>query len=235
MPWPYTIDLTTSLSSVMMTDPEHGNMPYAVSTHMTACAECDLMLEDIDVPVGGESACPRCGHILKEGAPDSVVHALILSTVGLCMFGPAIGLPMLSLSAAGLRHDVSLTQAILSLGDSGFWEVATMVAVVAVVTPLLNLWLMFTVSLVLQLRNHSRWLPTLLRINHTVQEWAMPEVFVMGVLVSAVKLKDLAHLLPAVGLYCFVCMMICMLLLNTLIDQHELWQVYESNRTDSPH
>ena len=62
----------------------------------------------------------------------------------------------------------------------------------------------------------------------------MPEVFLMAVLVSVVKLKDLAQLLPGVGLYCFVCLMLCALLLGTLIDQHELWQTYESNRTDNP-
>ncbi|HSC75572.1 MAG TPA: paraquat-inducible protein A [Pseudomonadales bacterium] len=214
-----------------MTDSRQGDMVHPAPVHMTACAECDLLLEDVEVPAGDKSACPRCGHVLKEGAPDSVIQALVLSTIGLIMFGPALGLPLLSLSAAGLRHDVSLGQAILSLGDSGFWEVATMVAVVAVVAPLLNLWLMFTVSLMLQIRSHSRWLPTLLRINHTMQEWAMPEVFVMGILVSAVKLKDLAHLLPAVGLYGFICMMLCILLLNTIIDQHELWHVYEINRS----
>ena len=58
----------------------------------------------------------------------------------------------------------------------------------------------------------------------------MPEVFLIAVLVSVVKLKDIAHLLPGVGLYCFVCLMLCALLLNTIIDQHELWETYEMNR-----
>jgi len=49
-------------------------------------------------------------------------------------------------------------------------------------------------------------------------------------LVSVVKLKDMAQLLPGIGLYCFVCLMLCTLLIETLIDQHELWQAYEKNR-----
>ena len=202
------------------------------SAHTIACAECDLLLEEVHVPAGGESLCPRCGHVLQEGCPDSVIQALVLSTAGLLFFGPAIGLPLLSLAAAGLRHDVSLAQAVLSLGNSGFWEVAALVALCAMIAPLLNLWLMFTVSLTLQMKTHHSWLPGLLRANHTVQEWAMPEVFLIAVLVSVVKLKDIAHLLPGVGLYCFVCLMLCALLLNTIIDQHELWQTYEMNRAD---
>lgn len=198
--------------------------------HVIACAECDLLLQDEPVPAGGESVCPRCGHVLKEGCPDSVIHALILSTIGLCLFGPAIGLPLMSLSATGLLHDVSLTHAVLALANSGFWEVATLVAICALIAPLLNLWLLFSVSLVLKMGGSPAWLPSLLRINHTVQEWAMPEVFLMAILVSMVKLKDIAHLVPGIGLYCFICLMLCTLLLNTIIEHHELWESYEMNR-----
>ncbi len=162
---------------------------------MTACMECDLLLQDVPVPPGGESLCPRCGHVLREGRPDSVLHALLLSITGLILFGPAIGLPLLSLSVTGLRQESSLTQAILALGDNGFWEVATMVSICAIIAPLLNLWILFTVSVVLQMRAHPPWLPTLMRLNHHVREWAMLEVFLMGVLVSMVKLKDIAELM----------------------------------------
>ena len=61
----------------------------------------------------------------------------------------------------------------------------------------------------------------------------MLEVFLMGVLVSMVKLKDIAELMPGLGLYCFVCLMLCALLLNTLVDEHEFWQTYENNRVNA--
>jgi paraquat-inducible protein A len=121
---------------------------------------------------------------------------------------------------------------VLALGNSGYWEVAALVAVCALAAPFLNLWLVFTVSTVLQLGGSApAWLPQIYcDMNHHVREWAMPEVFLLAVLVSIVKLKDMAQLLPDVGLYCFVCLMLCTLLMETLIDQHELWQAYEKNR-----
>lgn len=205
-----------------------------VPERATACPECDLLLQDVAVPPGSESVCPRCGHVLREGRPDSVLHALLLSTLGLMLFGPAIGMPLLSLSVTGLRQEASLAQAVLALADNGFWEVALMVATCAVIAPLLNLWLLFAVSVTLQLRSQPRWLPLLMRLNHHVREWAMLEVFLMGVLVSMVKLKDIAELLPGIGLYCFVCLMLCALLLNTIIDEHELWQTWDMNQA-GPH
>lgn len=205
-----------------------------VPERATACPECDLLLQDVAVPPGSESVCPRCGHVLREGRPDSVLHALLLSTLGLMLFGPAIGMPLLSLSVTGLRQEASLAQAVLALADNGFWEVALMVATCAVIAPLLNLWLLFAVSVTLQVRSQPRWLPLLMRLNHHVREWAMLEVFLMGVLVSMVKLKDIAELLPGIGLYCFVCLMLCALLLNTIIDEHELWQTWDMNQA-GPH
>ncbi len=205
-----------------------------VPERATACPECDLLLQDVAVPPGSESVCPRCGHVLREGRPDSVLHALLLSTLGLMLFGPAIGMPLLSLSVTGLRQEASLAQAVLALADNGFWEVALMVATCAVIAPLLNLWLLFAVSVTLQLRSQPSWLPLLMRLNHHVREWAMLEVFLMGVLVSMVKLKDIAELLPGIGLYCFVCLMLCALLLNTIIDEHELWQTWDMNQA-GPH
>ena len=202
----------------------------SIHTHLAACAECDLLLAEVAVPEGSESVCPRCGHSLQEGRPDSVLHAVIVSTIGLILMVPAMSMPLLVLSSTGLRHDVSLTHAVLTLGNSGYWEVATLVAVCALAAPFLNLWLVFTVGTVLQMGAAPSWLPALLRLNHHVREWAMPEVFLMAVLVSVVKLKDMAQLLPGIGLYCFICLMVCTLLIETLIDQHELWQAYEKNR-----
>lgn len=206
-------------------------LPPELSAHATACPECDLILQDVRVPAGSESRCPRCDHVLREGRPNSVMHALLLSAAGLLLIGPAIGMPLLSLSVSGLRQEASLAQAILAMADNGQWEVALIVALCAVIAPLLNLWLLFAVAVALQWRSQTRWLPLLMRLNHFIREWAMLEVFLMGVLVSIVKLKDIAELLPGVGLYCFALLMLCGLLLNTVIDQHELWQTWEQNLT----
>lgn len=215
---------TTRAYNGDMTTPTRHTTP----TRPIACAECDLLLAEIAVPAGSESACPRCGHVLREGRPHSVLHALILSSIGLILFGPAIGLPLLAMSTSGLRQASSLAQAVLALGDIGFWEVATLVAISAIIAPLLNLWLMFSVSIVLIRGHRPPWLPWLMRMNHHAREWAMLEVFLMGIIVSMIKLKDTAELIPGAGLYCFVGLMLSALLMNVVTDEHAFWQLLDS-------
>lgn len=199
---------------------------------LTACPECDLLLTDIDVPEGQDSACPRCEHVLHEGRPDSVPRALLLSTCGLIFFPAAMGLPLLSLTQVGVRQEASLTEAAFELINAGYWEIALVVGVSAALAPMLNLWLMFCTSYALYRGSSSRLVARLLRINRRVREWSMLEVFLIGVLVSMVKLVGMATLLPGVGLYCFVCLMLSTLLLRSTVDEHELWQVWEMNKRD---
>jgi len=198
--------------------------------HATACAECDLLIEEVPVTSGCNLLCPRCGHVIREGRPDSVVNALILSTTGLILFIPAIGLPLLSMSVLGLHKEASLIESVLALSRDGYWQVSLVVFISAALAPFFNLWLMFTTSLAIFLRSPPTGLRFLLRVNHHAREWAMTEVFFLGVLVSVVKLKDMATLLPGWGLFCFLCLMLISILINSTIDEHELWDSLDDAR-----
>lgn len=191
---------------------------------LSACHDCDLLLAPTALQPGEFQACPRCGSIVREGKPDSRLRALALSSTGLILFAPAVGLPLLSMSVMGLRQEASLMRAVLSLFEGGFPEVGLAVLVSTVLAPFANLWLMFSVSLSLTLSHRPRWLARLLRVNHRVREWAMIEVFLFGVLISVVKLKDMGQLVPGTGLYCFAGLMLSTLLLESLVDEHEFWQ-----------
>lgn len=194
------------------------------SHRVTACAECDLLLEEVPLAPKCNALCPRCGHVVREGRPDTVMNALVLSVTGLVLFIPAVGLPILSMSVAGLRADASLIHSALALLDAGYWHVSALVLIFAVVMPFLNLWLMLVIGLTIRLRQFMGWLPWLLRMNHHAREWSMTEVFFLGVLVAIVKLKDLAHLLPDAGLFCYLGLMVTCILLNSTTEEHELWQ-----------
>lgn len=223
----YTTDHVQSRELTRMNDSAvHLSMNHQT---ITACAECDLLIEEIPVDPGCNILCPRCGHVIREGRPDSIMNALVLSTTGLVLFIPAVGLPLLSMSILGLREDASLIKSIIQLSDAGYWEVSTLVFAAAVLAPFLNLWLMFIVSLTLYFSHPSKWLRWVLRINHHAREWAMTEVFFLGVLVSIVKLKELAHLIIGMGLIAFLGLMLTCVMLNSVVDDHELWESLENH------
>ncbi|MBI2381888.1 MAG: paraquat-inducible protein A [Gammaproteobacteria bacterium] len=189
-----------------------------------ACPACDLLLAAQPLNRGQDACCPRCGEVVRSGRADSLNRAFWISSAGLALFAPAMGLPLLSMTLLGVHEDASLTEAIIALFQAGFPEVASVVAVSALIAPFLNLWLMFGVSWSLKRRYRPRILPSLLRLNHRIREWSMLEVFLLGILVSIIKLADMSELVVGLGLYCFIGLMLCTLLLESAVDEHDFWQ-----------
>ena len=56
-----------------------------------------------------------------------------------------------------------------------------------------------------------------------VQPWGMVEVFVLGILVSLVKLAHLAIVVPGVALWSFAGVMMLMAAATATFDPRDLW------------
>ena len=57
----------------------------------------------------------------------------------------------------------------------------------------------------------------------TVRPWGMVEVFMLGVLVSLVKLAHLAGIVPGIALWAFAALMFVMAAIAAVLDPRDLW------------
>ncbi len=201
---------------------------------LTACPECDLLLKDIGVGVGFKSRCPRCGSVLFMPKKNPVERTLALSLTGLILFFPAMLLPIMTLNAMGLEQATNLVHGISVLFQSGFHMVSILVLVTGVAVPFIKLLVLFTVSLAISLKS-SRRLPILVfRAYHFLDEWGMLEIYMLGILVSIIKLKDLAQLSFDLGLFCFVALLMITICAAVSLDEHRYWVLMDENRR-KPH
>jgi paraquat-inducible protein A len=200
--------------------------------HLTACPDCDLLIDLQAVPVKFNAICPRCRHIIYEAHPDAIQRGLALSIGGLLLFPLAVFLPLMTLSRMGLTHAGSIAEGIHKLYSGGYWFMASMVLLCAVLAPLLELSVMFVISALLWLKKRSPYLIHLMKTLHAVREWAMLEVLMMGIMVSLVKLKDMATLEFGMGLVCMVLTLLCVVLIQVLVDEHELWESITDNSAE---
>jgi paraquat-inducible protein A len=65
--------------------------------------------------------------------------------------------------------------------------------------------------------------PSAFRMLQAVRPWAMVEVLMLGVLVSMVKLANLATLMPGIALWAFGALMLVMAAIAAVFDPRELW------------
>ncbi len=198
---------------------------------VTACPDCDLLLKEPGkaLPKGTKSRCPRCGSALCSPRQNTVERTLALSLTGLILFFPAMLLPVLRLDAMGLEVATNLVHGISVLFQSGFHAVSILILLTGVAVPFVKLLLLFMVSLGISAKSRSSLLRLFFRLYQFLDEWGMLEIYMLGILVSIIKLKDLAQLSYGLGLLCFVALLVMTICTAICLDEHRYWSLIEQN------
>jgi len=192
-----------------------------------ACKDCDLLLERVDTPVGDKALCPRCANPLYQSRENSIEHTLALTITGLLLFLPANLLPVMSMGLVGQESSTTIYEGSLVLFHEGLYWTALLVFFASIVVPLCKLLLMLFISGCLYRERFSPLLPYAFRYYHYLNEWGMLEVYMLGVLVAVVKLKGMASVIPGIGLYCFIALLLVTTLMSSLLDDEYFWSKIE--------
>lgn len=192
-----------------------------------ACPECDLLLSK-NTPVVGEKAhCPRCGYLLHNPSANSVMRTFSLSLTGLFLLFPANLLPIMGIKVLGNSHDGTLMSGVLTLFNEGMWGVAFLVFLSSVLFPFLNIVLALLISGHLLFNRANKHTAFWLRTLHHIEEWAMLEVYLLGIIVACVKLASMAELKFGLGLSAFVLLLLVTVTLASNFDSPLFWQKIE--------
>jgi paraquat-inducible protein A len=191
---------------------------------LEACPECDLLLNPAEPQPGDRAHCPRCGYLLQRPHKHSIERTLALSLAGLILIVPANVLPMIAVKLLGNSGEGNLWSGVLALFKEDMWAVALLVMLSSVLLPLINMALAFVISLHLFIKKPSAYLIAWMRWYQHLNEWAMIEVYALGIIVAWVKLSDDADVKFGLGLYAFVGLLIINAMLANELDCYSFWQ-----------
>ena len=199
----------------------------SIPDNWIACKDCDLLLERVDTPVGDKALCPRCANSLYQPRDNSIEYTLALALTGLLMFLPANLLPVMSMDIIGQESSTTIYQGSLVLFQEGLYWTALLVFFASIAIPFCKLLLVLFISGSLHRERFSPLLPYAFRYYHYLDEWGMLEVYMLGVLVAVVKLSGMANVLPGIGLYCFIALLLVTTLMSSLLDEEYFWTKIE--------
>lgn len=189
-----------------------------------ACPECDLLL-NIALPAIGEKAhCPRCGYLLQRPRKQSIERTFALSIAGLILIFPANLMPLVGIKVLGSARDGTLWSGVVTLFEEHMWAVAVLVFLSSILFPLLNIVLSLLVSAHLYFKKPNRYLAGWMRWLQHMDEWAMLEVYTLGIIVACVKLASMSELKFGFGLYAFVALLIITGMLASSLDKYLFWR-----------
>lgn len=150
---------------------------------------------------------------------------MAFALTGLILFIVANSFPFLSFEMQGQRTDTTLFSGVADLTEQGKGEVAAVVFFTAILAPGLQLLLLLIVLTPLKLgRELPPGYPTLFRWFKTMVPWGMMDVFLIGILVSVVKLADMATIVPGISLVAFVLLIFVLAAAQASMDPDIVWE-----------
>jgi paraquat-inducible protein A len=188
---------------------------------------CDTLHEAVPLPEGQSARCRCCGAVLYQNRPASLVRVTAFSSAALILMVVVNIFPFLTMDAAGLRTTLNLVPAARALIHEGSpllglaLVLFTLVTPVALATGLIYVCAPLMVGKIAPGALHvAKWL-------NRAEPWNMIEVFLLGVIVSLLKLDKLAEVHFGPGFWAFAVVMVCMAAAISGIDRDELWDRLE--------
>ena len=197
---------------------------------LIACHDCDLIHQIKPLPPKGTAVCTRCGAVLHKHKPNSLDRTLAFAFGGLILFILANSFPFLGLKIGAQVRETTLITGIHELYIQGMQVIAILVLLTTVLVPATQMMCLFYILLPLKFGRLPKRLPWVLRFLQHIQPWAMMEVFMVGILVSVVKLAKMAKIIPGISLYSFLALIFVLSAMTVSLDAHLIWQKWEAHR-----
>lgn len=194
---------------------------------LMACPDCDLLLKKASPVTGHKIKCPRCGTVIRSIVNDSITKALAASLTGLLLYLPAMMEPIMTFCIAGMTGSGNVINAFFSLVGNGYYFVGGMVLLTSILFPLLKLFFLFLVSFSLKFNCFKSRLPGWFRTYQHLSEWGMVEVYMLGILITIIKMHGMAEIDYNIGFLCFFLLVFITTASSVMVDEEAFWEKME--------
>jgi paraquat-inducible protein A len=190
---------------------------------LIACRECDLLHREISLPSGGEAHCRRCDAMLYRSSPGTFDNTLAFALAAAVLFVLANVYPLLGIEMKGNPNVTNLSGAAHYLWDHDMRLISTLVGITAIIIPALEIALIIYLLLPLRFRIIPAGVPLIMRVLQGIRPWGMVEVFMLGILVSIVKLRDTSTIIPGVALWSFGGLTLMLAAVASSFNPRDIW------------
>ena len=187
------------------------------------CPQCDLLAMPANVRADQLSRCPRCGVELDRGTYASRDAALAAAVTAAQLWILMNVFPLVALSLGGQRRQTTLSGAAVALATHGMPLLAVLVAVTALIAPGIEIGFALYLLGRLDHLGRSGGLGRAIRRFRTVHRWSMVDVFMLGCLVSIVKLANFAQLVVGPALWACAALLPALAFLNHYVRPQQLF------------
>jgi len=168
----------------------------ALSTSLTGCHACNLVMSIHEDAQHHAHACPRCGSKVHPRIHHSLPITWMLVCLAFLFYIPANVLPMTRVVGLGQVQEDTIMSGVIYFIQSGSWYIGMVIFIASVFVPMLKLTLLM--FLLISVQRKSQWRPRerarIYRITEMVGRWSMVDIYVVTILVALVNLGIIADI-----------------------------------------
>ncbi|WP_188472034.1 membrane integrity lipid transport subunit YebS [Hafnia psychrotolerans] len=187
------------------------------------CSECDYLFSIPDLKKTQTAHCPRCNAKVEKGRVCSLPRLIIIAISILLLMPFAYTEPLISIRLLGTRIDASLWEGIWQMSSQGSPLTASMVAFCTIGAPLT------LAGSILYLHFGSRWgmnlKPVLLMLDR-LKDWVMLDIYLVGMAVASIKVKEYADIDVGVALVAYLMMTVLVIITQINLNIEQLWEEF---------
>jgi paraquat-inducible protein A len=192
--------------------------------HLIACICCDAVYQRTDLAEGERAQCLRCGGTLYRESTRAYHRLLPLVVTALILFLVSNVFPIVEMDLKGIHTQTTLWGAVQALyADRNMALVALLVFATTILFPLAEMLMMLYLLAPMARHRLPAGFEHVLRCIQRTRPWGMIEVYLLGVVVTLVKLSSVADIVPGAALWSFSALVVVMAVMLSF-DPRDLWQ-----------
>ncbi|WP_083273164.1 paraquat-inducible protein A [Alteromonas confluentis] len=182
-------------------------------TESSQTIQCEQCLTVVALPALAHrqrAVCPNCGHTLLTYRRHQNDNVFALAFSALVFLALSLPFNFLSFRSSGIQHQIALPDSFITLFNEDYMSLAIITGAATVIFPGLVLLGMLVLSHCRHRDIHRPFVKHIFFWVKALLPWSMAEIFLVGTLVSLIKISSMADISIGLSFYAFIGFAICM-------------------------
>lgn len=168
------------------------------------CEQCHNVCSVPVLSAGTRADCPRCGHTLITKRKNASERVLAFALSAMVFLGLSLPFNFLTFRASGQHHSIDLPSGLGVLVSQDYLSLAIITGVATLLLPGIVLTCFVIMSWHYIANTRPRYLVKVSKTIVLLLPWSMAEIFLVGTLVSLIKITELADVSVGLSFYAFI-------------------------------
>jgi paraquat-inducible protein A len=190
------------------------------------CKKCHTVHEKVDIEEKNKAFCSNCNILLYQQDENIVNKTLALVIAAILSLFIAFNFTIVSINIQGLEQTLSLNSLFLVLAEHQQFIVGILFLFIIFFFPIVILLSMLILLLLMKFEKGAYATRRLLILLAHLKPWNMVDIFFISLLISMVKLFDIANIELGIAFIAFIFTLILDIIITKNLSFYELWEMH---------